>query len=484
MRKTASCFLLLLCTFFLSAIDIESALQSLFDEGVTFVSYETLFDSYKSRDVTISKLQLQVERAQNTLSQLRLQNGFNMILSTGESAATFSSDGTSLSFTPTATFSIPSANNLTLNGSVPVNVDINGSENDTTISGSSVKLSADIISETRQNLAIQEESAMRNLYDAQQSYLQQVYEVEKAFVNEIKSLYTYAHNVLLAENTLYDAQLEFDTVKTQGFSKISATYRSKEVSLQTALFDRDDKKKLFTSELRKFMFKTGYENPVMVTDIPKEDLLDFTDFQQVDFRQLEDAVWSLYLAQLQRKGQKSFILTGNGGYQYKERSNLGAKIEGEHHALAGLQAQYRGFSLGAGVSVPVNKPDKISSTFSLGWNFQNTFLDSFEEKLLDLSVQTEELSIKGALEQYDIIKDAQVQTRENLLWKLQVQTEQLQIYKDYLAESTDWYKRGLISVTQFNQATRDYSNALITLLSTQLSCLIYNFETKSYFIVR
>ncbi|MGL4981592.1 MAG: hypothetical protein ACRC4W_01820 [Treponemataceae bacterium] len=483
--KKIVCFLLLLFVIFIaSAFDIESSLKVLFDENIEYVSYDKLFQSYKERDVTIAQLRLQLDKATNMLAQTRLQKGFDMNLSTGESSATFSPDGTSLSFNPNVSLSLPFASNLTISGSVPVNVEVSGSENETTITGSSVTVSADIISSVAQNLTIQEENAIRALYDARQNYLQQEYALEKEFINEIKSLYTYAHNVLLAQNTLYDAQLEFDLVKTQGFSQVSATYRSKQVAVQTAQFDLDDKNLLFKSELRKFMFKSGFQNPVMVADIPKDDLLDFTEFDQGAFSQLESASWKHYLAQLQRKAQKSFTLTGNGGYQYKDRSNVGAAIDSEHHALAGLQAQYRGFSVGAGVSVPVNKPERVSSTFSLGWNFQNTFADKYKEKNLDLGIELEELSIKGALEQYDIVKDERIQTRENLLWKLSVQTEHVEIYKDYLQQSTLWFDRGLISVTQFNQAKRDYSTALITLISTQLSCLIYNFETKSFFVVK
>jgi hypothetical protein len=199
------------------------------------------------------------------------------------------------------------------------------------------------------------------------------------------------------------------------------------------------------------------------------------------FITLEEANWHNTLTEMERDAKKQFTLAATGGYHFFENRN--ALHPGKEHTVdVGVNATYKGFNLGLGLSMPLNRMEKSGASLSLGWEMSKMFGEKYDFANADLQVDISKITVKDAISTYKTTLTERQQKRNSLLAKIDMQIEQLKVFYDYMNESENWFKRGLITEKQLLQARRDWQNAVASVVACRIEGIIYNLETADYFL--
>lgn len=459
-----------------AAKDINMAV--FFDaEKVHGTDYSSLLEEYRNRDNSVEKSRLSLEQAKNTFNKTKIQNGIDVNVSSGSISIPLSGEDPSFEAMPSAEIVIPQLSNTSVSVDVPIAV----SSEETSFSGAGFDISADIISEFSDTRKITLLNAQRTLEKTQRDYEKTVRTVEKKFWQEVQEIYNAALSLWSAENTLHDEETDLLVLQSQGYSPASATYRSKQIKIQTAKNTIFECQQKLTAKLVLFAQNVGSDTLVIPIGIPAEDLCNYEDFDKNSFTTLEEATWNSALTEMQRDAKKSFTLKANGGYHFFENRNILHPGE-EHTVNVGVDAGYKGFNLGLGFSMPVNRMEKSAAVLSLGWDMGKMFGEKYDLANADLQVDISKLTIKDAQTLYETTMTERQQKRNSLLAKIDMQIEQLKVFYDYMNESETWFKRGLINEKQLLQARRDWQNAVASVVACRIEGIIYNLETADYFL--
>ncbi|MBQ5781266.1 MAG: hypothetical protein IIW10_04910 [Spirochaetaceae bacterium] len=459
-----------------AAKDINMAV--FFDaEKVHGTDYSSLLEEYRNRDNSVEKARLSLEQANNTFNKTKIQNGIDVNLSSGNITIPLTKENSFFEANPSAEIDIPRLNNTVISVDMPFAV----GEGVTDFSGSGFDVSTDIISEFSANRKITLLNAQRALENSQRNYEKTVRTVEKKFWQEVQEIYNAALSLWSAENTLHDEETDLIVLQSQGYSPASATYRSKQIKIQTAKNAIFECKQKLDAKLVLFAQNVGSDTLVIPIGIPSEDLCSYEDFDKNSFITLEEADWHNTLTEMERDAKKQFTLAATGGYHFFENRN--ALHPGKEHTVdVGVNATYKGFNLGLGFSMPVNRMEKSGASLSLGWEMSKMFGEKYDFANADLQVDISKITVKDALSTYETTLTERQQKRNSLLAKIDMQIEQLKVFYDYMNESENWFKRGLITEKQLLQARRDWQNAVASVVACRIEGIIYNLETADYFL--
>lgn len=452
------------------------------DENKTAqIDYKTLLKAYSDNDRQLKELTLSFEQAELSYQKVLIQNGTSWNLSSGSMNAKIAENGTTVSVSPAASISLPALNNSQIKITSPLGLTFSEDKPSFSINGAGVSFGTDIVSSADEKRSLTMIKARRSLEEAQRRLDARKLAVEKEFLSALKGLYNAKLTLISKQDTLISRQRDLDSLQAQGFEASSARYRTALLSHQSALRDAEVQQRTFDKALLNFAHKCSLETITLDFDLPEAVLVAMESFDKEGYKELESSTWNHYVNSLSRDASSPLTITADAGYalSYKD-----VKGEGEISNIVstGVSLKYEGLNISAGVQLPVENPKNPTVNLSLSWVPSEKKLAAISDQENALAVQQEILSIESSLDSYENTLSDKDKTREDLIWQMEKNIEQLAMYKDLADDMKNWYSRGVISLSDYNQSVTNYENALTQIKITHIDQLLYDIEVISLFV--
>lgn len=466
--------LTVLCSVFLLASSLSA--QS---------TYDSLLTGYFDNDMRMKELNISVQQAEISYQKTCINNEMTYQLSTGSMSLDFGKDSFGVSIRPEASLTIPEKDNLSLTASAPVSVKTSNGTTTTSLNDASITVQKDIISTADETTAINMEKAERTLQEAYRSMNSRKIALEKEFLSSLKSLFSSRQSVLKAQTTLIEKQDAINTLKIQGYLETSSKYRSAVLAEKSAARKLEEAERSFDASLANFAEKCGVDaESIDLTTIviPDEELLVITDFDAASYSDLESAQWKHYINGRSRANKSDLTLSANAGVGLSastdDRVDTTASVKG------GVSATYKGLTASANLSVPIGSDQKSTSlSLSLSWKPSTQRTKALDEQSDALTALQEELSIEQAQSSFEDQVESYETKRDNLLWQLEEETDEVEMYKALADDMKKWYDQGYIAESEYKNALTQYEDALAALQSTKIDFLTYNRDVQALFIL-
>lgn len=465
--------LTVLCSVFLLASSLSA--QS---------TYDSLLTGYFDNDMRMKELNISVQQAEISYQKTCINNEMTYQLSTGSMSLDFGKDSFGVSIRPEASLTIPEKDNLSLTASAPVSVKTSNGTTTTSLNDASITVQKDIISTADETTAINMEKAERTLQEAYRSMNSRKIALEKEFLSSLKSLFSSRQSVLKAQTTLIEKQDAISTLKIQGYLETSSKYRSAVLAEKSAARKLEEAERSFDASLANFAEKCGVDAEsidLTAIVIPDEELLVITDFDAASYSDLESAQWKHYINGRSRANKSDLTLSANAGVGLSastdDRVDTTASVKG------GVSATYKGLTASANLSVPIGSDQKSTSlSLSLSWKPSTQRTKALDEQSDALTALQEELSIEQAQSSFEDQVESYETKRDNLLWQLEEETDEVEMYKALADDMKKWYDQGYIAESEYKNALTQYEDALAALQSTKIDFLTYNRDVQALFI--
>lgn len=468
--------LTVLCSVFLLASGLSAQ---------TFqTTYDSLLSGYFENDMKMKELNISVQQAEISYQKTCINNEMTYQLSTGSMTLEAGKNSTSFSVRPEASLTIPEMDNLSITASAPVTVKTSSGTTTTSLNDAGVTVSKDLISTADETTAINMEKAAHSLEEAYRKISSRKVALEKEFLSSLKSLYSSRQQVLKAQSALLDKQDDLSNLKLQGYVETSSRYRSAVLSEKSAARKLEEAERSFNADLEAFAEKCGLEAEdidITAIVIPDEELLSITAFDAAAYSELDSALWNHQMNERTRANKSDWTLSANAGVGVSastdSRTDTTASIKG------GLSATYKGLTASVNASVPVGTDQKSSSvTLSLTWKPSTQRTKDLDAQSEALTSQQEELTIEQARSTFEDTVESYETKRDNLLWQLEEETDEVEMYEALAKDMKGWYDQGYISESEYKNAVTQYEDAAAALSTTKIDFLMYNREVQSLFI--
>lgn len=471
--------LAVLCSVFLLASGLSA--QTAQPAAAT---YESLLSGYYDNDMRMKELNISIQQAEISYQKTLINNELTYQLSTGSLSLEAGKNTFGISISPEASVTIPEKDNLSVKASAPVSVKTNSGTTTTSLNNAGVTVSKDIISTTAETTAINMEKAERSLGESYRKLYSRQIALEKEFLSSLKSLFSSRSSLLKAQSTLLDKQDALNNLKMQGYLETSSKYRSAVLAEKSAARKLEEAERSFGASLSSFAEKCGVSaDDIDLTTIiiPDEELLSITDFDASLYTELESALWSQYINGRTRANKSDWTLSANGSVSVS--ASTADRVDTTASVKGGVSATYRGLTASANLSVPIGSDQKTSSlTMSLTWKPSTQRTKDLDEQSAALTALQEELSIEQARSSYEDTVENYETKRDNLLWQLEEQTDEVEMYKALADDMKGWYDQGYISESEYKNSVTQYEDALAALNTTKIDFLTYNRDVEALFI--
>lgn len=441
---------------------------------------ENLLRAYLKNSLTLLKLSSQVENQILENQSVKIENGFNIQLSTGNVQVEFQ-DSPKISFSPSVSFEFPQADNLSL--TISSDFDIDGENS--SVSNTSFSLSADIYSNSMATRKISLEKAERNLLEIQRELQNGFLSVETEFYTSLKSLYELASNVELAQNDLYEDALDFEKIKAQGYNSGSSTYRLAQMKVLSDQYKVEQYQHSLLSEVKIFAVKCDVEFlsddvwAFLPFEIPQVEAVDIDSFKKEDFADIENAVWTYQINQKTRDSDKSFSVKANAGYTFDNEissNNYADTVDGG----TSFTWNDSGLTANLGVSVPISNLNPIYK-FGISVVPNQFRLAKISNQQKELEAEQEKISIQSAENDYETTLISQKSELDDIQFNKEKNKETFELYNQLEKDMSIYYERGLISESEYKSAQTNKENYRIQCLINDIELIIYNNKTKQLF---
>lgn len=429
---------------------------------------EPSLSGYLENDIELKKLALKVKKSSLEQKKTSIENGFDISLSTGTANFRFNGESTSVSFNPSAKFSVPQASNLSVSASSKIEItDGNSNSADTSIS-----FEIDLISSAPLKRKILLLKSERSLLEAKRNLQNRALEAEKEFYTKLKQLFQGAGEISTAKNNLYEDTVSFEEIKAKGYSKNSSKYRQAELKV---LSDRHE------VETKIHDFEHDGAMNFLPEKIPEVSAVNILDFEKQFYTKIENAVHEHKIAEMQRAAEKDFSLSANGGYTFKNsNTSFSSSSSGADTIDASLSATFQGVSIGAGIFVPT---DGSSPTYSATATVKpNSFKTSkIQKQTNSFSAEEELIAIKSAEKDYETdIVDKQTELND-IKWSKQTNEKTFDMYKNLAADMEKLFSQGLVRESEYLNAEANKELYGFKILINDIDLIIYNNSTKLLF---
>ena len=450
--------------------------------ALDLVSTQDLLLSYLENDVELQKLTLNAQKAELSEQSVKIDNGFDVSLSSGTVTIKASQDGTKITAKPKAEAELPQASNLSLSAETS----FTSTSKDADLSDTTFSASVDIISDKNATRKVSLLKAQRTKLEAKRDVNARAIAAEKEFYSELKGLLSSINTIIKNQSTLYSDTIAFEQVKAKGYSSSSSTYRLSQMKVLSDQHTVDSGIKELIHDYVVFYKKCGYDldlsggNDIMnllPKDIENVEEIDVTFLDKELFTKIESAKWTNYINSLERDSKKSFSLSVNGGY------TIDNSITSSDTVNAGLTGSYQGLSLGAQVLFPVGSEENnpsFSLTASISLNtFRKAGITAKQNELLE---EQELLDIQSAENSYKTYIVSARQSLEQLKWEQSTTKESLDMYVSLEKDLATWYKNGIISESEYLSAKTSLNQYKVETEINKIDLLIYNDEVKANFV--
>lgn len=461
------------------------------------VSVITLLQGYLENDSEVQDSALKLQKNKLNVQKTKIDQGFDVTLSSGQMTFTFTEDDSSFKITPKIDAKIPQVQNLS--ASISTNISSSSKDDKTSVTDTTFSVGIDLISENAANQKITSIKNDRQILEAERSLSQRLLATEKQFYNELKSLLSSAQSITTSKNDLYSDTIKFEQTKTKGYAETSTTYRTNQMKVLSDEHDVGTKTRKFMHSLKVFYSKCGIE-----LDIPEEDnldyfayipvdfpeflLLDIEDFDKSTYKEIETALYNNKIAQLEQDAKKNLTLTAGASYTLAGESSASTTtMMGNSNKKApdkvglNLSSTYSGLSISGGLSFPVEENAKPTVTASITLK-PNTFIKkNIENQITDLDNESRTLTLKKAESNYEVSVADYSQTKKDLLWSESVIAENLSMYQSVEQDMKAYYESGLISESEYLTSKNNRQRYEIEKISNIIDKIIYNNSVTSLF---
>lgn len=471
----------------------------------------SLLSGYLANDLQLQKLSLTAQSQKLTYDSTKINNGIALSLSTGTMRIYTKNGSSVIEVEPTATVSIPQANDTSVTADVPLTFS-DGSTSASSISSSgtsvedaSVEVSTGIISGAKLKRKAALLEAERAVLEAERNVQDRAVTAEKEFYTALKTLYGYAVTMLEDKSDEYTDDLALRKLIAQGYSESSSSYRTAYLKVESDKRDVEKDERLLERETAVFAKKCGVDytaKTIQVTgntaeksaasaieflpsSIPGADALDVLTFSPDCYTETESALWDQYIGALKRKADYEYTLKGSFGYTFNNSASETDSVDG------GLFLAWNGLTAKAGISLPTGSrifgtaPSGASTdpvyTFSLTLT-PNTFRTAKISRAQDsLTEQLEQIAVKSAKNNYDTaVLDSQT-SLSDIQWSLKSYGDEFELYNKLESDMAVWLKDGVVTQSDYNDARDNRDKARLNKLISAVELLIYNDETKLLF---
>lgn len=438
-------------------------------------SYEDLLKGFTDSNRDLERMKIKVTAATLNNQQAKIKNSTQINLSTGNTKVVFDqAEGTYVTTDPSIKVTVPELNSLEISSAVPSKISSQGYS----MEGTSVGVSADIVSNDKLNSKINSLENIRSLMIAERNLGNQELKVQAEFLSNIGTLFEKAQSVMSYRENYLEKLTAFERVKVDGYSKTSSKYKIAQIEKDAAYNDCLKAYRELKAQLSIFSGKCGVELEFLISDIPDVQLISFGDFEMNKFGKIEQALYNKEIGDLKRSENKVWNLSGNVDYVYSRKNN------GEENYVlgTGINTSVKGINIGVGVDIPLTQSSNPSLSFNISYNpaaWQSTKLtlenNTLEEKM-------DELDIQDAYDSYRDTKRSFEIKAEDLNWENELLSEQVKYYESVRNETQKAYKQGIVNEIDYVKAENQYLRAKINLLKNKINKVQYNIEIQQNFV--
>ena len=445
-----------------------------------------LLNSYLEHDLTLQKLLLEVSKSELNLKLSKIENGFDILLSTGNMIF-YPGNGdldSQITMKPSISAKIPSLKNLT--ASVSTEYEYKSSSEKNELENTKIAFSVDAISSEEILSKISVLKSERALLEAKRLLQTSSLASENRFYTELKSILLYINDIFTYFQTVYTDKLHLETLKAQGYSSASSTYRVQEMKVSSG--EHDIETALHNLRLKFIVFYQNCGIKIDFTDenkfmdfvpenIPVVEALSFSDYEKENFSEIENAKWIHQINEMVRSSDKFFSMGVNAGYTVKNSSTSSDTLD------AGISTTIGGLNLASSLSFPLGLEGftpAVSVSMSVSPNLFRKKNITTEQN--SLSSQQEVLDIQEAYDNYETSLISYNQACVNLEWEKKSVAENFALYKENESDLYKYYKSGIVSESEFLSAKNNRQLYEIKILINRLEYILYNNEVLSEFV--
>lgn len=461
---------------------LSSLFFSLFLWGFEPLPTQTLLLSYLQNDSQLQDLTLAAQKAELSYAQTKINNGFDITLSTGTITIKSENGGTSVTAKPYVTFSMPTpALTATAKTSLSTPAPAAGPA---PAQDTSLSLSAELLGSASSTAKISLKKSERAVKEAQRKLQKRAIAAEKEFYTNLKSLLTEINSIIQKENSLYSDQIDFEQIKAQGYSEKSSTYKLAQMRVLSDQHDIESSKRTLLNNYIVFYIKCGSQVELSVnqdfmelvpSDITELSALDIHSFDSEQYTEIENAVWAHQIAEEERNIRRNFSLSANAGYTFGNSTTNSDTID------AGISGMAGGVAVGGGISIPLLSNSTPAYTFSATIT-PNTFrTNSISLQNDQLTREQEILAIQTARTNYETAVVASLQSLEQIKWEKSTNDESYQMYKELSEELAVWYSQGIITESSYLSAKTNMQMYGVKKIINLLNIIIYNDDVIGMF---
>ena len=450
--------------------------------AVELVPTTQLLASYLEQDADLKNQTLELQKAKLNQQGTLIDKGISIKLQTGDMTFTFG-DNTSFSVKPGASVTIPQANNLGLN----VNSQLSVADGKTSFDSASATVSVDLISSNKANRDINLLQQERKVLEAERSLTTKALDKEKSFYKSLSSLMSGVTSVLNKKSTVFDDNVSFEKIKLQGYAPDSASYVKAELKLYTSQRDYEAAVHSLINDYKAFYISCGYEieipedadfTQLIPTDIALVEAVDITSFDKSKYKDIESNEWSRTINEMNRDAATKLTLTANGGYSYRNSNG-----KSSNSVNAGVSGSYQGVGLNASVSLPLaDEKSSPSLTVGLSWTPNTAKKNKISDQLEEIAIEQEQMKLDSAYSSYETTVQERQLKLADIMWTIQTNQTNLDMYEKVEANMKSYYDRGLISEKEYSSACNTTVQAKVKQISGYIDLIIYNNEVNAMFV--
>lgn len=482
--------ILILITFTIN-INLIAQTQTLQEQAINTPSnqkiehtLEELLCLYLENDLELKKLTLEVEKSKLNLRQAKIEQGFNVTLSTGTMTFYKSQSSSVITIKPSVKATLPTAKNLSLNFSTDYQYKTSTKTNE--LKDTKLQTGIDIISSSDELSKITILKSERELLDSQRKVQATALLAEKKFFNELSEILNIANQIYTYLQDVYTDKLNLEKLKAQGYSPSSSTYRIAQMKVSSGEHDIETGFHNLKKNLVIFYNHCGINieltndmnfEKLIPTNIPEKNALTFTDFDKSKYSPIEKATWTFNINELTRKAEKYFSLGINGGYTFNNSTTKTDTVD------AGISTSLGGIGINAGINVPL-QDQNFNPAFNLSTTISpSSFLTkNITKQKNELSKEQELIDIKNAEREYDTAVIDFEQTASNLNWEKQTVNQNLKIYQKNEEDLFKYFKMGIITESEWLTAKNTRQLYEIKSILNKLEYILYNNNVMSQFV--
>lgn len=464
MKKKILSTLFLICT--LSSLPAEEKI-------------EDLLAGYFKNNLDLLTLSADMDNAILNNKSTEISNGFSIQLASG-TISIYHKDTTEISFAPSASITVPQANNLTASVSSSIKL-VDGSKEKAT---TKLSLSADIISGNKAKRAITLEESKRAILVAQRNLQNGFVSAETAFYENLKNLYKIGMNITSAQKDLYEDNLDFEKIQAQGYSTGSTKYRLAKMEVLSSQRKVDLYQHELERETRIFAGKCGFTVKTNAADflpsvIPQVEAVNIKDFPKENFTKTENAEWNAYINQKKRDADYDFNLSANAGYTFDNEIKTDT-FKNTVDVGTSFSWLKTGLTANAGISFPT---DSFDPKYTFGFTIvPNQFrLNKISKEQDAVAANKEKIQITSSKTDYVTTVISQRSTLSDLKWNKEKNREIFDMYDELEKDSAVNLQKGYITESEYNSVKANKENYRIQSLIDDIEFILYNNKTKLYF---